>query len=151
MSKGKAHDRYQSQKWTVLQYPDLSPKEQMRFLDSPVLLFRSPVMQVQVVLVTVREFYVIAQLLCHLSCSPPSPLSFCRSRNGQPVGCAPSQMDKPWEVILYPGDYVSCAVEGYPLTVSAHLCGFIFHKLFSLNQPIEHLHYYESNMSSHFN
>ncbi|XP_019717282.1 B-cell receptor CD22-like, partial [Hippocampus comes] len=88
----------------------------------PGTILTVAVVQVQVVLVTVKESYIIAQLLCHLSCSPPSPLSFCWSRNGQPVGsCAPSQMDKPFEVILYPGDYVSCAVEGYPLNVSAQL------------------------------
>ncbi|XP_051940532.1 B-cell receptor CD22-like [Hippocampus zosterae] len=88
----------------------------------PGTILTVAVVQVQVVLVKVNDFNVTAQLLCLLSCSPPSPLSFCWSRNGRPVGqCAPSQMDKPQRVTLNPGQYVSCAVEGYPLAVSAQL------------------------------
>ncbi|XP_061626636.1 sialoadhesin-like isoform X2 [Phyllopteryx taeniolatus] len=78
--------------------------------------------QVQVMDVEVEDSYVSAQLSCHMSCSPTAPLSFCWMRNGRSaVDCSTAQMTKHHKIDLYPGDYVTCGVHGYPLTVSTPL------------------------------
>ncbi|XP_049576876.1 uncharacterized protein [Syngnathus scovelli] len=63
-----------------------------------------------------------ALLSCHSSCRPSATLSFCFSRNGdQEVRCFPDHTTKYLEMHLITGDYVTCHVEGHPLTISPRL------------------------------
>ncbi|XP_061536080.1 LOW QUALITY PROTEIN: B-cell receptor CD22-like [Phycodurus eques] len=78
--------------------------------------------QLQVMDVKVEDSYVFAWLSCHMSCSPTAPLSLCWMQNGMyPVDCPTAQMNKHLKIKLYPGEYVTCAVQGYPLTISTPL------------------------------
>ncbi|XP_061685366.1 B-cell receptor CD22-like [Syngnathoides biaculeatus] len=63
---------------------------------------------------------VVAQLSCEMNCTPELLPSFCWSRNGRQVApCATFQTTR--EITLNPGDYVTCGVEGHPLSVSPRL------------------------------
>ncbi|XP_057699921.1 hemicentin-1-like isoform X2 [Corythoichthys intestinalis] len=76
--------------------------------------------QVQVIKAEKRGSSTIALLSCHLSCSPEARLSWCWMRNGgQNVKC--SKMKKEQKITLRHGEHITCAVEGYPLSVSLPL------------------------------
>ncbi|XP_051939996.1 uncharacterized protein LOC127613126 isoform X1 [Hippocampus zosterae] len=77
---------------------------------------------VRVNAVKVEDSHTVARLLCHTGCRPSADLSFCWRRNGDPLArCSPLHAAKPLELILNPGDYVTCDVEGHPLSISPRL------------------------------
>ncbi|XP_061686509.1 protein turtle-like [Syngnathoides biaculeatus] len=77
--------------------------------------------QMQVVDVQVEDSHVSAWLSCHTSCRPAAVLSFCLMKNGVQFDCTETQRTKQLRMRLNPGDYVTCAVQGYPLSVSSRL------------------------------
>ncbi|XP_049576570.1 sialoadhesin-like isoform X2 [Syngnathus scovelli] len=78
--------------------------------------------QVQVTNVRGESDDVIAQLACHTTCNLEVPWSFCWFVNGRQEGnCESSQTAKPREITLHPGDYVTCAEESNPLSISPRL------------------------------
>ncbi|XP_049576568.1 sialoadhesin-like isoform X2 [Syngnathus scovelli] len=78
--------------------------------------------QVQVTNVRGKRDDVIAQLACHTTCNLEVPWSFCWFVNDQQVGdCESSQTAKPLQITLHPGDYVTCAGESNPLSISPRL------------------------------
>ncbi|XP_077380713.1 uncharacterized protein LOC144020790 isoform X2 [Festucalex cinctus] len=84
--------------------------------------------QVRVNAVKVEDSRTVAQFSCHTSCRPPADLSFCLSLNGRRVApCSPLHLTK-HQISLKPGDYVTCDVEGHPLSSSP--------RLYSLRAPL---------------
>ncbi|XP_077426697.1 B-cell receptor CD22-like [Vanacampus margaritifer] len=84
--------------------------------------------QVRVNGIQVEDRRTLARLSCHSSCGPPAGLSFCLSLNGRRVApCSPSHGTER-QVALKPGDYVTCDVEGHPLSRSP--------RLYSLRAPL---------------
>ncbi|KAM9818953.1 sialoadhesin-like isoform 2-T2 [Syngnathus typhle] len=78
--------------------------------------------QVRVNGVRVENSSTVALLSCHSSCRPSATLSFCLALNVDLVArCFPDHTTKHLQMVLIPGDYVTCHVEGHPLSISPRL------------------------------
>ncbi|XP_057699511.1 B-cell receptor CD22-like [Corythoichthys intestinalis] len=77
--------------------------------------------RVQVIKAEERGSYTFASLSCHTSCSP-AVSSWCWKRKpSRNDDCLTDHWTKESEVYLLPGQYITCAVEGYPLSASPPL------------------------------
>ncbi|XP_057700039.1 B-cell receptor CD22-like [Corythoichthys intestinalis] len=77
--------------------------------------------QVHVIKAVERDSYTRASLSCHTSCTPATSLSWCWKRTPRNDDCLTRHWTKEVEIYLRPGEYITCAVEGYPLSASPPL------------------------------
>ncbi|XP_061771211.1 uncharacterized protein LOC133561714 [Nerophis ophidion] len=99
--------------------------------------------QVQVMSVRVEDSHLVAQMLCHTSCLPETPLFFEWQKNGEDIKSGTKV-----ELTLSPGDYITCAArqQQQHISISPPLCECFFllekHKyflfLFQLQSPKQH-------------
>ncbi|XP_077460917.1 basement membrane-specific heparan sulfate proteoglycan core protein-like [Stigmatopora argus] len=74
--------------------------------------------QVEVIKAEVKDSSTVASLYCHTSCSPARYLFWCWRQNSRPCDVFSTRN---LEITLHPGDYITCAAEGYPFSVSPPL------------------------------
>ncbi|XP_057699510.1 B-cell receptor CD22-like isoform X2 [Corythoichthys intestinalis] len=77
--------------------------------------------RVQVIKTEEIDSYTFASLSCHTSCSPAASLSWCWKRKPQNDDCLTHHWRKEEKIYLRPGENITCAVEGYPLSASPPL------------------------------
>ncbi|XP_044047686.1 B-cell receptor CD22-like [Siniperca chuatsi] len=78
------------------------------FSGSPGVTLSVTAVQMQVTRITVHQSYTEADLKCHCSCSPAGRLSYVWFKNGVKGPGGTSYMGQ-----FYPGDNISCALEGH--------------------------------------
>ncbi|XP_057699998.1 carcinoembryonic antigen-related cell adhesion molecule 5-like [Corythoichthys intestinalis] len=120
-------DMYGKRSWLRIKNVTESDSADYRFKfsewgsDLPGTTLTVTAARVQVIKAEKNDSYTVALLSCHLSCSPGARLSWCWMRNrGQNVDCS-YKRTKEQIITLRPGEHITCAVEGYPLSVSLPL------------------------------
>ncbi|XP_077575161.1 sialoadhesin-like [Stigmatopora nigra] len=90
--------------------------------------------QVKVIKTEVKDSSTVALLFCHTSCTPASSLSWRWNRNSRSYVFSTRNVT----ITLQPGDYITCAAEGYPFSVSPPLYALEAPKvLISISQEIK--------------
>ncbi|XP_057698530.1 B-cell receptor CD22-like isoform X2 [Corythoichthys intestinalis] len=88
--------------------------------DLPGTILTVTAAQVQVIKAENKDSDTVALLSCHTSCSPASYLYWCWVKDGHENVGRPT-WKKEQIITLRPGEYITCAVENYPLSVSPPL------------------------------
>ncbi|XP_057699994.1 sialoadhesin-like isoform X2 [Corythoichthys intestinalis] len=88
--------------------------------DLPGTTLKVTAARVQVIKAENKDSYTVASLSCHTSCSPASHLYWCWVKDGHQNVGSPT-WTKEQQITLRPGEYITCAVENYPLSVSPPL------------------------------